>query len=68
VSLTGLAFDTEAQRMGTNDLFSTLIDAIDRGDASFGKGQVEFIVAAEHADELIKAVEQLGGSAHARDR
>jgi hypothetical protein len=29
---------------------------------------VEFIVAAEHADELIKAVEQLGGSAHARDR
>lgn len=68
LTLTGSAFDSEAQRMGANDLFSALIDAIDRGDVTYGKFQLEFIVAAEHADKLIEASEQLGASVHAREQ
>ncbi len=68
VSLTGSAFDTEAQRMGANDLFSALIDAIDRGEATYGKFQIEFIVAAGQAAKLVEAAEELGASAHVRDQ
>jgi hypothetical protein len=46
---------------------AALIDAIDRGDASYGKFQMEFIVAADCAEKLTKAATALGASVHAKD-
>lgn len=68
LTLTGSAFDTETQRMGANDLFNALIDAIDRGDVSYGKLQLEVIIASGHTDKLLEAAEQLGASGHAKNQ
>ena len=67
ISLTGSAFDDETQRLGANELFSGLIDAIDGGAVSFGRLQLEFIVKSSEADKLAKAAETLGGVAHIED-
>lgn len=67
ISLTGSAFDDETQRLGANELFSGLIDAIDGGAVSFGSMQLQFIVSSQEADKIAKAAEVLGASANISD-
>ena len=60
LTLMGSAFDDPNHRFSARQLFNLLGDAIDEGNVSYGKFQIEVTVPQDVADEAIAAAEELG--------
>jgi len=67
LTLMGSAFDDPNHRFSARQLFNLLGDAIDEGNVSYGKFQIEVTVSQDVADEAIAAAEELGLSSGRTD-